>query len=81
MVSSISKGATHESITETLTVLSDFGILRSGAGLGVARNSEDDMIGSEFRNSLEDRIGDRMSELRYLVTVISILEIKISEYV
>ena len=42
--SSIRKGATYESITETLTVLSDFGILRSGAGLGVARNSEDDMI-------------------------------------
>ena len=39
-------------------MLSDFGILRSGAVLGVARNSEDDMIGSEFRNSLEDRIGD-----------------------
>lgn len=37
-----------ESITETLTVLSDFGILRSGAGLGVARNFEDDMISSEI---------------------------------
>ena len=42
--SSISKGATYESITETLTVLSDFGILRSGAGLGVARKSEYDII-------------------------------------